>query len=386
MSRVNTVQYILQRWHQSSAHPQVSKVISQLKTCRTARQGYHLYQCSNEGCGHYHYRYHSCRNRHCPQCGSFQKQQWIEDRTAELLPTHYFHVVFTLPHTLNSVVLGNRKPLLKLLFDAAAQTLLRLSKDKRYLGATPGILSVLHTWGQQLSFPPHVHCIISGGGLQGDALAPHWKQAVGKSGNFLFPVKVLSEVFRAKFLQGVKRLADAGAIKVKDRYDFNRLLSTLWTEQWVVYAKKAFGGPRQVISYLGGYTHKTAISNHRIKLVNEQEQTVSFSYKDYGDDSKQKLMSLPVSEFIRRFEQHILPKGFTRIRSYGYLSNRGRTGRIQRITEAMKIPSHRPMLKTPWQLRLLLQYGVQQQRCSHCGNLSLQVVKICFPFMLADDG
>lgn len=386
MNRVNTVQYILQQWHGNTVHPHVNKVIDQLKKCRTAGQGYHVYRCGHEGCGHYHYRYHSCRNRHCPQCGSFQKQQWIEDRTAELLPTPYFHVVFTIPHTLNSMILGNRRQLFNLLFDASAQTLLQLSKDEQYLGATPGILSVLHSWGQQLSFHPHVHCIVSGGGLQQNGATAQWRPAVRKKGNFLFPVKALSKIFRAKFLQGITKLAAIKRIDIKDQCDFEKLINALWREDWLVYAKKAFGGPQQVIHYLGSYTHKTAISNHRIKQVNEQEQTVSFLYKDYGDASKQKVMTLSCGEFIRRFEQHILPKGFTRIRSYGYLSNRGRTGRIQAITALMQIPAHPPRLKIPWQLRLLLQYGVQEQRCCYCGNLSLQVVKICYASMLAEDG
>lgn len=385
MKQVNTVQYILQRWHRSSLHPHVGNVINQLKTCRTAAQGYHLYQCSNESCGRYHYRYHSCRNRHCPQCGSFQKHQWIEDRTEELLPTHYFHVVFTLPHALNGIVAGNRRQLLKLLFDASSHTLLRFAKDSRYLGATPGILSVLHTWGQQLSFHPHVHCIVSSGGLVETGLNTQWKKAIRNSRNFLFPVKALSAVFRAKFLQDLKELAAHREIMVKDEVAFYRLLNQLWREQWMVYAKKPFGGPQQVIAYLGRYTHKTAISNHRIKQVDEQLQTVSFIYRDYTDSNKEKLMTLPVQEFIRRFEQHILPKRFTRIRSYGYLCNRGRTDRMKRIIKTMNIPSHPPKIKTPWQLRLLLQYGIQNLRCIHCGCVSLQIVKVCFSFMPVND-
>jgi len=385
MKQVNTVQYILQRWHRSSSHPHVGNVIHQLKTCRTASQGYHLYQCSNENCGRYHYRYHSCRNRHCPQCGSFQKQQWIEDRTGELLPTHYFHVVFTLPHSLNSIVAGNRKQLLKLLFDASSRTLLRFAKDSRYLGATPGILSVLHTWGQQLSFHPHVHCIVSSGGLVETGINTQWKNSIRNSRNFLFPVKALSAVFRAKFLQGLKQLAKRKEIIVTDEMGFHSLLNKLWQWPWMVYAKKPFGGPQQVIAYLGRYTHKTAITNHRIKQVDEQLQTVSFLYRDYADSNTEKLMTLPVQEFIRRFEQHILPKGFTRIRSYGYLCNRGRADRMKRIIKTMNIPSHPPKIKTPWQLRLLLQYGIQNLRCIHCGCVSLQIVKVCFSFMPVND-
>lgn len=384
MKPPHSLQAVLHKWHHSSSHPQVNSVIHQLKTCRTEGQGYHLYKCSREGCGKYHYRYHSCRNRHCPQCGSFQKEQWIEERSRELLPTHYFHVVFTLPHQLNGLILGNRKQLFKLLFAASAGTLLRFAKDKKYLGATPGILSVLHTWGQQLSFHPHVHCIVSGGGWDNTSTTPKWKGAVRNSHRFLFPVKAVSQVFRAKFLEGLKQLAATKAIAI-EATAFTSLINTVWKQDWVVYAKKPFGGPGAVINYLGRYTHKTAISNQRITQVNEREQTVSFSYRDYKDGARQKIMTLQAGEFIRRFEQHILPKGFTRIRSYGYLANRGRTQRLQLITQSLQVPPHPPKVQLPWQLRLLLQYGVQHQKCPHCGELSLQMVSVCFSRKGFDD-
>lgn len=385
MSQAGTLQYILQRWHHTSVHPQVNHVVEQLKTCRTARQGYHLYRCGNEACGRLHYRYHSCRNRHCPGCGSFQKQQWIEQRTAELLPTHYFHVVFTLPHELNSIMLGNRKQVFKLLFDASAATLLQFARDDKYLGATPGILSVLHTWGQQLCFHPHVHCIVSSGGINTTPSKLQWKTAHRNSSRFLFPLKAMSKVYRAKFLQGIKKLAQQKQLAVKDVNTLAATIAKLWKHNWVIYAKKPFGGPQQVISYLGRYTHKTAITNQRIASVNENEQTVTFHYKDYRDHSKQKVLCLSVQEFIRRFEQHILPRGFTRIRSYGYLANRGRTARIGQITTAMKIPAHPKRVTIPWELRLWLQYGTTNQNCLYCGNLSMQLIAVRFGFTPYND-
>ncbi len=384
MNPLPSVQQLLQRWHQPSGHPHTEQVLSQLKTCRTASQGYHLYQCSDEGCGQYHYRYHSCRNRHCPQCGQFQKQQWIEDRTRELLPTHYFHVVFTLPHELNGLVLGNRKFLFNLLFEASAQTLLAFARDPKYLGATPGILSVLHTWGQQLSFHPHVHCIVSSGGLDKKVAIPQWKQSVRNSQHFMFPVKALAKVFRAKFLEGVRKGKSKEQLAIRDEDAFTQMLGEVSKKDWVVYAKKPFGGPQQVINYLGRYTHKTAISNKRLLHVDEERQQVSFSYKDYADKGQQKVMTLMASEFLRRFAQHILPRGFTRIRSYGYLANRGRSARLALITASLKLPPHPPKTSTPWQVRLLVQYGISPNQCPHCKQPSL--VPIACVYKKRDDG
>jgi hypothetical protein len=385
MKTVETLQYILQRWHHPSVHPQVNRVVEQLKTCRTARQGYHLYRCGNEDCGRLHYQYHSCRNRHCPACGGFQKQQWIEQRTAELLPTHYFHVVFTLPHELNSIILGNRRQLFKLLFDASAATLLQFASDEKYLGAVPGILSVLHTWGQQLSFHPHLHCIVSSGGINTTQSRLQWKNARRNSPRFLFPVRAMGKVYRAKFLLELTNLIAEKQVVVSDKDMASAMIKKMWQKEWLVYAKKPFGGPQQVISYLGRYTHKTAITNQRIAAVNENEQTVTIHYKDYRDGSKQKTASLNVQEFIRRFEQHILPKGFTRIRYYGYLANRGRTGRIKLITSAMKIPAHPKRIKIPWELRLWLQCGTLHSQCRHCGSKSLRLVAIRFGFSPYND-
>ena len=371
MKNANTLQKILQHWHKPETNLHVNNVIEQIKQCRTASLGYHLYQCTDRECKKYHYRYHSCRNRHCPQCGGFQKQQWIEDRMNELLPTNYFHVVFTLPHELNSCILGNRKLLLKLLFDTSAQTLLTFSKDKKYLGATPGILSLLHTWGQQLSFHPHVHCIISSGGIDNTSGIQYWRDAVRNSKQFIFPIKALAKVFRAKYLMRIKIHLKNNQLRVSPKSDLNILLKELYKKEWVVYAKRPFGGPQQVISYLGRYTHKTAITNSRIVRFDSDNNRVQFKYKDYADNSNEKLMEVNACDFVTRFKQHILPKRFTRIRSYGYLANRGRTERIKEITKMMNIPAHPIRVKISWQTRLLLQVGKSINCCPNCHKETL---------------
>lgn len=361
----------------------VQRVMQRIRVCRTPALGYHVYRCSDNKCSHVKYQYHSCRDRHCPNCGAIKKQQWIEARTQELLPVNYYHVVFTLPHELNSLVMGHRRVLYKLLLDASAGTLLCFAKDPQYLGATPGIISVLHTWGQQLSFHPHVHCIVSGGGLTADN---EWRNAVKNQWRFLFPLKAMSQVYKTKFLQALQQMLSEGEVKLQDSQDEKQLLNLLYNKDWVVYAKASFGGPQAVIEYLGRYTHKVAISNHRIVSINDQEDTVSFSYKDYGDGSKQKEMTLSSAEFIRRFQQHILPKRFTKIRTYGYLSNRNRHGRINEALKKMKLPVHKGLVKVPLQLSLIAHYGIDSRECPGCKNKTLQLVQVYNPWKRADDG
>ncbi len=378
-----TVQQVLQK------HPlpcnknvHVARVLHRIKNCRTSALGYHVYRCTDDACSHIKYQYHSCRDRHCPNCGAVKKQEWIEARTQELLPVKYYHVVFTLPHELNNLVLGYRKLLFKLLFDASAQTLLTFAKDPQYLGATPGIISVLHTWGQQLSFHPHIHCIVSGGGISGDN---SWKGATKNDWQFLFPVKAMSIVYRAKFLQALKQMIDKGEVILPAGKDEKQLLNLLYRKDWIVYAKAPFGGPQAVIEYLGRYTHKVAISNHRISSINE-DGTVTFAYKDYADDNKQKLMILTATEFIRRFQQHILPERFTKIRTYGYLANRNRHRRINEVVKKMQLPLHKGLVKIPIQVRLLEQFGIDMTQCPCCKNNTLQLVKIFYPWKNVDDG
>jgi hypothetical protein len=379
------MQQVLLKHHvplSASANVHVQKVLHRLKICRTDALGYHVYRCSDEQCGHIKYQYHSCRDRHCPNCGAIKKQEWIEARTQELLPVKYYHVVFTLPHELNSLVMGHRKVLYKLLFDASSQTLLCFARDEKYLGATPGIISVLHTWGQQLSFHPHIHCIVSGGGITDDNA---WRDATKNEWRFLFPVKAMSIVYRAKFLQALKQMIDKGEVILPDKTDVNKLLNLLYQKNWIVYAKAPFGGPQAVIEYLGRYTHKVAISNHRICSINDEENTVSFVYKDYADN-KQKQMTLSAAEFIRRFEQHILPERFTKIRTYGYLGNRNRHRRINEVLKKMKLPLHKGLVKVPLQLRMIEQYGTDLTECPCCKGKTLQLVIAYYPWKQADDG
>lgn len=379
-----TVQQLLQRHTlplNKNAH--VAKVLQRIKTCRTAALGYHVYQCSNEECGHVKYQYHSCRDRHCPNCGAIKKQEWIEARMQELLPVKYYHVVFTLPHELNSLVMGHRKLLYKLLFDASAQTLLTFAKDDKYLGALPGIISVLHTWGQQLSFHPHIHCIVSGGGITADN---SWKEAIKNKWRFLFPEEAMGTVYKGKFLQALQQMITRGEVVLSEKQDGKQLMNLLYKKEWVVDARAPFGGPHAVIEYLGRYTHKVAISNHRIHSINEENDTVTFGYKDYADGSKQKQMTLTIAEFIRRFEQHILPERFTKIRTYGYLSNRGRHSRINEVLKKMKLPLHQGLVKIPIQVRMPEQFGINMKECPACKNKTLQLVKIFYPWKNADDG
>ncbi len=300
----------------------------------------------------------------------------------ELLPVKYYHVVFTMPHELNSLIMGNRKLLYKLLFEASAQTLLTFAKDTKHLGATPGIISVLHTWGQQLSFHPHIHCIVSGGGIANDN---RWKECINNNRRFLFPVKALSVVYRAKFLQVLQQMINDGEV-VSQKEDTKKLINLLYTKEWNVYAKAPFGGPQAVIEYLGRYTHKVAISNHRIESVNDEAGTVSFDYKDYADGGKQKQMTLSIAEFTRRFEQHILPERFTKIRTYGYLANRNRHQRINEVLSKMKLPLHKSIVKIPVQVRMLERFGIDILECPCCKNKSLQLLKIFYPWTKAGDG
>src|SRR5450432_2374002 len=315
-----TVQQLLQK------HPlpinknvHVAKVLQRITVCRTAALGYHVYKCSNEACSHVKYQYQSCRDRHCPNCGAIKKQEWIEARMQELLPVKYYHVVFTLPHELNSLVMRHRKLLFKLLFDAASATLLRFAKDPKYLGAIPGIISVLHTWGQQLSFHPHIHCIVSGGGIDSNK---RWKDAVKAKHKFLFPVKAVQPVYRAYFLKQLQKRINNGLVKMSEdqHKDWLALRTALYNMDWIVDFREPMGGAAQVVEYLGRYTHKVAISNHRIKCI-DADNNVTFEYKDYADGSKKKSMTLTGAEFLRRYEQHILPRRFCKIRHYGYLGN-----------------------------------------------------------------
>ena len=294
------------------------RTLDAIRRCRTASLGGHVDLCTN--CGHTRISYNSCRNRHCPKCQQIQRERWIQAREAELLPVTYFHVVFTLPEALNKLCLCEPAKIYKLLFDTAWSVMKSFANDQKHLGAQTGMISILHTWGQNLSLHPHIHCIVPGGGL---THAGWWKQSRG-DGKFLFPVKAMSAVFRARFVSALR-----SKVTGLDRSFYDSLFKT----NWVVYAKRPFGGPQQVIEYLGRYTHKIAISNHR--LVNITGQAVTFRYKDYRDQSKDKIMSLHPQEFIRRFSMHILPKGFMRIRHYGILSSSRKQNTLPHIHQQL---------------------------------------------------
>jgi len=283
-------------------------VLNALEKCRTAALGGHVDGC--DSCGHLRISYNSCRNRHCPKCQQVNKERWIMARHRQLLPVSYFHVVFTLPQELNTWCMRYPKQMYDLLFAASRQTINTFAGDEKHLGAMAGMISVLHTWGQNLSLHPHVHLIIPGGGI---APSGCWKHAKSK-GRYLFAVKAMSIVFKYKYMEGFLQL-----LKQENKNIEPLLRETLYSKNWIVYAKPPFGGPQQVIEYLGRYTHKVAISNHRIVSINDDK--VSFLYKDYADGSKQKIMTLEAEEFLRRFCLHILPPRFRKIRYYGFMAN-----------------------------------------------------------------
>jgi len=299
------------------------KVLSAIERCRTADLGGHRDCCTR--CGHIvGISYNSCRNRHCPKCLTNARNKWLSARQRELLPVSYVHLVFTIPHTLSSLALHNKKLIYTLLFRASAATLLEIAADPAHLGAEIGFFSILHTWSQNLLHHPHLHCVIPAGGLSSDHTA--WR---GPRYGFFLPCGVLSRVFRGKFISGLKQAFRKGKIclpgelqPLADKGTFHSFLRTLHQHQWVVYVKPPFGGPNHVLNYLARYTHRVAISNHRLVALTDGK--VTFRWKDYAHGSQQKLMTLSIEEFLRRFLLHTLPRGFVRIRFFGYMANRRR--------------------------------------------------------------
>lgn len=312
------------------------RVMTAIERCRTAALGGHVEEC--EQCGHRRIAYNSCRNRHCPKCQGLAKAAWLAARQADLLPVPYFHVVFTLPHELAALAYHNQRIVYTLLFRAVAETLHSIAADPAHLGAELGFLAVLHTWGQTLQYHPHVHCLVPGGGL-----APDGQQWVSCRPHFFLPVRVLARRFQHLFLNALEaafaahRLHLAGALAaVADPQAFTAFLAPLRQRKWVVYAKPPFGSPQHVLDYLGRYTHRVAISNHR--LVKLERDQVSFHWTDYRHHAKRKLMTLPAVEFIRRFLLHVLPPGFQRIRHYGFLGNRSGQAKLARCRQLLAVP------------------------------------------------
>jgi hypothetical protein len=297
------------------------RVLKALASCRTAALGGHVETCDH--CQHQRIAYNSCRNRHCPKCQGSACARWMESRASELLPVEYFHVVFTLPDTFNALALSNQRTVYRVLFDAVAQTLLDVAANTRNLGAKVGFMAVLHTWGQNLSLHPHVHCVIPGGGLSPDGM--RW---ISCRPGFFLPVRILSRVFRGKFISQLRKAFHAGKLAgVPDESAFERLIESSVKNDWVVHAKPPFGGPNQVLKYLSRYTHRIAISNSR--LLSMDDDTVTFRWRDYAHGNQLRTMTLDASEFLRRFLLHVVPRGFMRIRHFGFLANRARSNNLE---------------------------------------------------------
>jgi hypothetical protein len=335
-------------------------VFDRLSKCHTSRIGYHVMQCDNNTCANQYLQYHCCGDRHCPNCGGIKREEWIEDRMSELLPTKYYHVVFTVPYELHPLFLINRKVMYDLIFESGHYTLTKLGRDPQWLGATPGIISILHTHGQDLSFHPHIHCIVSGGGVDKHGT---WIKEKRKNGRFLYPRRVMEMMYKARFMKLLKKKLSKAELVLPDDYD-TTLLDKIGFKKWNVYAKSPFGGPAQIIEYLGRYTHKVAITAHRILQITENE--VVFTFKDYRDNGKQKIMRLCHEEFVRRFELHILPKKYVKIRHAGYMCHNGKCERIAKLSEQLNLPKPMPKVKTPLGIRMIIKTGQDITCCKKC--------------------
>jgi hypothetical protein len=343
-----------------SPNAYVKRILNAIRSCRTSALGGHVDAC--EECGQIRISYNSCRNRHCPKCQNTQREAWIESRKQDLLPVPYFHVVFTVPDKLNALFLNNPVIMYNMLFSTAWETIAQFSFTN--LHAETGMITVLHTWGQNLSLHPHVHCIVPGGGID---YKGNWKQVkVSKKGKvFLFPVINIAKVFRGKFITTLQQ-----QLPQEKKY-----INMLYKTNWVVYAKEPFAGPEQVVEYLGRYTHKVAISNHRILEINKQR--VLFRYKDYKDN-RQKVMSLEGTEFLRRFCQHIMPKGFVRIRHYGLLATSKRK-QLHQLQQKFGIPVNEKKEKKNWKQICCELLNYDPDLCPHCKQGRMVTIEHFYP-------
>lgn len=341
------------------------RVLHAIERCRTAALGGHVEECDR--CGHQRVAYNSCGNRHCPKCQSLARAKWLEKRQSELLPIEYFHVVFTLPEPLASLALQNKRVLYGILFRAASESLQSVAADPKRLGARIGFFAILHTWGQTLTHHPHVHCVVPGGGL-----APDGRTWVRCRPRFFLPVRVVSRRFRTLFLQYLERAYRGGKLQffgelrgLKELANFATFLRRLRKSEWVVYAKPPFGGPERVLDYLGRYTHRVAISNHRLKTLHGGQ--VTFSYKDYKQPGGHQAMTLSATEFLRRLLLHVLPDGFQRIRYYGFLANRQRTATLISCRKLLDLPAPEPQPRQlTYRERLRKLSGKDILRCPSC--------------------
>ena len=355
-----------------------ARAMRAIAACRTAALGGHLQACDR--CGAVAVRYHSCRDRHCPKCQALAKERWVEARRAELLATRHDHVVFTLPHTLNPLIRGNPRTLYRLLFAAAAETLLAFGRDPRWLGGEIGVTLVLHTWGQNLGQHVHVHGLVTAGGL-----APGGDRWLPAKRRFLFPVRALARVFRGKYLELLARARRNGALAfagstapLADGRAFAAFVAALRRTEWVVYAKPPFAGPEQVVAYLGRYTHRVAIGDER--LVALEDDRVAFRWRDYRDGARLKTMRLDAVEFLRRFLLHVLPPGFMRVRHYGLFANRHRRAKLARCRALLAQAEPEPRRGESAAAMMRRLTGRDILACPTCGEGRLRLVAILLPW------
>lgn len=362
--------------HAASLSTAQRRVMTAIELCRTAALGGHVEQCDH--CGHRRIAFNSCRNRHCPRCQALARAQWLEARHAELLDTPYFHVVFTLPGPLAAIAYQNKACVYGLLFRATAETLRTIAGDPKHLGAEIGFFAVLHTWGQALLHHPHLHCVVPGGGL-----APDGERWIACKRGFFLPVRVLSRLFRRLFLEHLEHAFAAGQLQffggleaLHERRAFLRYLAPLRKVEWVVYAKPPFAGPAQVLDYVGRYTHRVAISNHRILDIDDD--AVRFRWRDYRHGNRRKVMTLSADEFMRRFLLHVLPAGFHRIRYYGFLGNRHRAPKLARCRALLGMPAPEPAAEpdaTDYRDRYEQLTGRSLRQCPACHQGQMVIVE-----------
>jgi Putative transposase/Transposase zinc-binding domain len=362
--------------HAASLSTAQRRAMIAIENCRTAALGGHVEWCGD--CGHQRVSFNSCRNRNCPKCQGLARAQWLEDRQAELLDVPYFHVVFTVPAAIEVIAFQNQTVVYDILFRAAAETLRTIAAEPKHLGAEIGFLGVLHTWGQSLTHHPHLHFLVPGGGI-----APDGESWIACRPGFFLPVQVLSCMFRGLFLRDLAKAFAAGELNFFSAYRhlhepaaFRRHLAPAHNAKWVVYAKRPFAGPAQVLDYVGRYTHRVAISNNR--LVSIDDGKVRFRWKDYRDDNRQKTMTLPAEEFIRRFLIHVLPEGFHRIRYFGFLGNCHRARKLTLCRELLGMAPGEPPVEPPadYRDRFEALTGLSLRACPHC-HTGIMVVIDC---------
>jgi hypothetical protein len=353
------------------------RVMTAIEVCRTSVLGGHLERCDQ--CGYERNAFNSCRDRHCPKCQCLARAQWIEDRQTELLEVPYFHVVFTVPEEIAAIAYQNKEVVYGILFQTTAETLKTIAGDPQHLGAEIGFFAVLHTWGQNLQVHPHLHCVVPGGGL-----SPDGQRWVPCRPGFFLPVRVLSRLFRRLFLESLQRAFDSGKLQffaalepLRERTAFVQLVARAKACEWVVYAKRPFAGPEQVLDYVGRYTHRVAISNNR--LLDIENGQVRFQWKDYRHGDQSKTMTLSADEFIRRFLLHVLPDGFQRIRYYGFLGNRYRREKLERCRRLLGMPTPAEPsnpAENDYRDRYEELTGHSLHQCPQCGQGRMLVVKI----------